>query len=59
VAEFETELKGYGYTVVRAAIRTSDMVEYSTELQPYSIIDLAVEDAFFTLQKPVALAGEA
>jgi len=54
VAEFEAELKGYGYAVVRAAIRVSDMVEYSTELQPYSILDLVIEDAFFTLQKPVA-----
>lgn len=53
VAEFELELKGYGYIVLRAAIRVSDMVEYSPELQSYSILDLAVEDAFFTLQKPV------
>lgn len=52
VAEFETELKGYGYTILRAAIRASDMVEYSPELQDYSILDLAIEDAFFTLQKP-------
>lgn len=58
VAEFEAELKAYGYTVIRAALRACDMVEYSTELQPYSILDLAVEDAFFTLQKPVtALSG--
>lgn len=53
VAEFEMELKGYGYTVVRAAIRVSDMVNYSPELQSYSILDLAIEDAFFTLQKPI------
>jgi len=52
VAQFELELKGYGYTVIRAAVRACDMVEYSAELQPYSILDLAVEDAFFTLQKP-------
>jgi SAM-dependent methyltransferase len=52
VSEFEAELKGYGYTVVRAALRASDRVEYSPELQSYSILDLAVEDAFFTLQKP-------
>lgn len=52
VAEFEMELKEYGYAVLRAAIRVSDMVEYSPELQPYSILDLAIEDAFFTLQKP-------
>lgn len=52
VADFEAEMKGYGYRIVRAAIRASDMVEYSTELQSYSVLDLAVEDAFFTLQKP-------
>ncbi|MDP2827018.1 MAG: methyltransferase domain-containing protein [Sulfuricellaceae bacterium] len=52
VAEFEAELKGYGYTIVRAAIRASEMVEYSTELQSHSVLDLAVEDAFFTLKKP-------
>lgn len=53
VAQFELELKGYGYTVIRAAVRACDMVEYSAELQPYSILDLAIEDAFFTLQKPL------
>lgn len=52
VADFEAEMKAYGYYVVRAAIRASNMVEYSPELQSYSILDLAVEDAFFTLQKP-------
>lgn len=53
VAEFETEVKGYGYSIVRAAIRANDMVEYSQELQSQSILDLAIEDAFFTLQKPI------
>lgn len=52
VAEFETELKEYGYTIVRAAIRANDMVEYTPELQSYSITDLATEDVFFTLHKP-------
>lgn len=52
VEDFERELKAYGYTMVRAAIRACDMVEYGPELQSYSILDLGVEDAFFTLQKP-------
>lgn len=52
VADFETELKSYGYEVVRAAIRANDMVEYDAQLQPFSILDLAVEDVFFTLRKP-------
>jgi len=52
VADFEAELKGYGYQIVRSALRVSDMVEYCAELQPYSILDLGVEDVFFVLQKP-------
>lgn len=57
VAEFEAEMKQYGYNIVRAAIRASEMVEYSPELQQYSLLDLATEDAFFTLQKPQHQAG--
>lgn len=53
VADFEQELKAYGYQVVRAALRANDMVEYTPELQPYSVIDLGLEDVFFTLQKPL------
>jgi SAM-dependent methyltransferase len=52
VAEFERELRSYGYEFVRAALRTSDIVEYDAALQPYSLVDLAVEDAFYTLRKP-------
>lgn len=52
VGEFEQELKAYGYTVVRAAIRAVEMVEFSPELQEHSVLDLAIEDAFFTLRKP-------
>lgn len=58
VAEFEAELKTYGYSVVRAAIRANDQVEYTEKLQAYSILDLAVEDVFFTLQKPVLLPAD-
>jgi SAM-dependent methyltransferase len=52
VADFEQELKGYGYRVVRAALRVADMVEYDAALQQYSLVDLATEDAFFVLEKP-------
>lgn len=52
VAEFEAELKAFGYRIERAAIRASDMVNYTPELQPCSILDLAIEDVFFTLRKP-------
>ena len=57
VAEFEMELKEYGYTVLRAAIRASDQVEYCPELQQYSILDLGIEDAFFALQKPLTTSA--
>ena len=57
VAEFEAELKAYGYTIIRAALRVNDVVEYSPELQQYSVLDLAIEDAFFTLQKPDRLGS--
>lgn len=52
MADFEQELKGYGYRVVRAALRVADMVEYDAALQQYSLVDLATEDAFFVLEKP-------
>ncbi len=52
VAEFEAVLKGYGYRIVRAALRVTDMVEYDDSLQAYSLVDLATEDAFFVLEKP-------
>jgi SAM-dependent methyltransferase len=54
VAEFERDLRAYGYEIVRGALRTSDIVEYDAKLQPYSLVDLAVEDAFYTLRKPAA-----
>jgi len=52
VADFERELKDYGFIIERAALRSCDMVEYTDALQDYSIVDLATEDAFFTLRKP-------
>ena len=52
VADFEAELKGYGYRIVRAALRVADIVEYDDALQAYSLVDLATEDAFFVLEKP-------
>lgn len=52
LADFEKELRGYGYIIIRAAVRTSDMVEYDAALQPYSILDLAVEEPYIVLQKP-------
>lgn len=56
VADFEAELKAYGYRIVRAALRVADMVEYpacTDALQAYSVLDLATEDAFFVLEKPL------
>jgi hypothetical protein len=53
VADFERELKSYGYRIIRAALRVTDMVEYDDALQAHSLVDLAVEDAFFVLEKPL------
>jgi SAM-dependent methyltransferase len=52
IADFERELRAYGYEIVRGALRTSDIVEFGPALQPYSLVDLAVEDAYYTLRKP-------
>ncbi len=52
IADFERELRSYGYEIVRGALRTSEVVEYDAALQPYSLVDLAVEDAYYTLRKP-------
>lgn len=52
VADFERELKGYGYRIVRAALRVADVVEYDDSMQSHSLVDMAVEDAFFVLEKP-------
>jgi len=52
LGDFERDLRSYGYEIVRGALRTSDLVEYDAALQPYSLVDLAVEDAFYTLRKP-------
>lgn len=55
VFSFEREIKKYGYEIIRAAVRANDLVNYTPELQKYSIIDLAIEDVFFTLSKPEVL----
>lgn len=52
LADFEKELRSYGYILLRAAIRTSEVVEYDAALQPYSILDLAVEEPYIAVQKP-------
>ena len=52
IGDFEQELRSYGYEIVRGALRTSDIVEYDRRLQPYSLVDLAVGDAYYTLRKP-------
>ncbi|MGA8146532.1 MAG: methyltransferase domain-containing protein [Gallionellaceae bacterium] len=52
LADFEKELRGYGYIFLRAAIRTSEVVEYDDALQPYSILDLAVEEPYLAVKKP-------
>jgi SAM-dependent methyltransferase len=52
VGSFESELKSYGYRILRATLRAADMVEYDDRLQQYSIVDLSLLEAFFVLEKP-------
>lgn len=52
VADFEQDLRRYGYRIIRGALRVSPMVEYDEHLQGHSLLDLACEDAFYVLEKP-------
>ncbi len=52
IAELEQELRRYGYYFVNAGLQSVNKVTYTVEMQQYSILDLAIDDAFFTLRKP-------
>lgn len=53
VQQMETQLRDMGFEPWRIALRTTDMVEYTQELQPYSMTDLAVCELYasFILKK--------
>jgi SAM-dependent methyltransferase len=52
ILELEQELRQYGYYFVNAGLQGVNKVSYTDEMQQYSILDLAIDDAFFTLRKP-------
>ena len=48
VAGFERELRELGFEPWRAAVRSSDLVEYTPELQGHSILDLATAELYLS-----------
>ncbi len=48
VADFERELRELGFEPWRVALRSSDLVEYTPELQRYAIQDLATAELYLS-----------
>lgn len=48
VADFEQELRELGFEPWRVALRSSDIVEYTPELQSYSMQDLATAELYLS-----------
>ncbi len=48
VGEFEQELRGLGFEPWRVALRTSDIIEYTPELQGYALQDLATVELYLS-----------
>jgi SAM-dependent methyltransferase len=48
VAGFEQELRALGFEPWRVAVRSSDLVEYTPELQGHSVIDLATAELYLS-----------
>lgn len=48
VADFERELRELGFEPWRVALRSSDLVEYTPELQGYSMQDLATAELYLS-----------
>jgi SAM-dependent methyltransferase len=48
VADFERELRALGFEPWRVALRTSDLVEYTPELQEYPMQDLATVELYLS-----------
>ena len=48
VAAFERELRDFGFEPWRVALRSSDLVEYTPELQAYSMQDLATVELYLS-----------
>jgi hypothetical protein len=48
VADFERELRALGFEPWRVALRSSDLIEYTDELQDYSMLDLATAELYLS-----------
>ena len=48
VMDFEQELRALGFEPWRVALRTSDVIEYTPELQEHSLQDLATEELYLS-----------
>jgi hypothetical protein len=48
VPDFERELREMGFEPWRVALRSSDLVEYTPELQGYSMQDLATAELYLS-----------
>ncbi len=48
VGEFEKELRAMGFEPWRLAVRSTDLVEYTAELQDYSFTDLATSELYLS-----------
>jgi SAM-dependent methyltransferase len=48
VGEFEQELRGLGFEPWRVALRTSDIIEYTPELQGHAMQDLATVELYLS-----------
>jgi hypothetical protein len=48
VADFENELRELGFEPWRVALRSSELVEYTPELQRHSMLDLATAELYMS-----------
>jgi ubiquinone/menaquinone biosynthesis C-methylase UbiE len=48
VAGFEQELRYLGFEFLRAALRVADRIDYTPELQKYSLIDLSASELYLS-----------
>jgi len=48
VGDFEKELRELGFELWRAALRTSDIIEYTPELQQHAVQDLATAELYLS-----------
>lgn len=59
VPQFERELRALGFEPWRVALRTQDLIEYTPELQPYPMQDLATLELYLSCRNRKPRAGAA